>query len=159
MTMRRIRRIQVAPTVGTDAYTANDVVGGLMTFSISDQGFDGLVRSILVTDAHSQAEAYVLYLFGAQPSTIADDAAFAPTIADLKKIIGVVTLAAADYTTVNSLDWALLGGHEDNVAANVTMEIPAHSDNGDIYMYAVATDTPDYNAATDLTFTLSVEVF
>lgn len=156
---RRIRRIQVAPTVDTDAYTAGDVVGGLMTFSVAPQGLDGLIRSVLITDADNQSEGYTIYIFNAQPSVIADDAAFAPTIDDLNKIAGVVVVAAGDYTTVNSLGWTLIGGHEDNVAAGVSMEIPVHSDNGDIYVYAVATDTPDYSAATDLTFTLSVEAF
>lgn len=152
--MRRVRRVATTPTVGTDAYTAADSVGGLMTFAITDQGFDGLLRSVLLTDNAAQSEQYVLYIFDALPSTIADDAEYLPTLADLKKLATTVTVATGDWTEINSKDWALLGGHEDTA-----MEMPLHSDNGNVYMYAVATDTPDYTAATDLTITLTVEVF
>lgn len=157
--MRRIRRIAVTPTITLSAYTAGDTVGGLMTFAMSDQGFDGLIRSILITDAVKQSEQYTLYIYGDLPSTIANDAAYAPTIADLKKLVATVTVATADWTEINNFDWALLGGHEDNVAAGAAMQIPIHSDNGNLYMYAVATDTPDYAAATDLCFTVTMELF
>lgn len=150
--MRRVRRIAVTPTIGTVAYTAGDVVGGLMTFGITDQGFDGQLSSILVTDAAAQGEAYTLYVFEAVPSTIADDAAFAPTLADLKKLVTTVAVGTADYGHGGSM--ALLGGHEDT-----EMKVPVHSNNGDLYIYAVAVATPDQVAVTDLTFTATVEVF
>lgn len=152
--MRRVRRIAVTPTVSLTAYTAADSVGGLMTFAITDQGFDGLLRSVLLTDNAAQSEQYVLYIYESLPSTIANDAEYLPTLADLKKLVTSVVVATGDWTEINSKDWALLGGHED-----AAMEIPIHSDNGSIYLYAVATDTPDYVAATDLTITLTVEVF
>ena len=58
--MRRVRRIAVTADIGTKAYTASDVVGGLTTFAITDQGFDGQLSSVLVTDAAAQGEAYTL---------------------------------------------------------------------------------------------------
>lgn len=153
--MRRIIRTLNALTVSTSAYTAGDVVGGLLTFEVSTENGarSGRVVSVLLTDDHSQEEQFVLYLFDQAPTTIANDAAYAPTIADLKKIIGTVTVATADWTTINGNDWALLGGHED-----AEMKIPFVTNDGNVYMYAVATDTPDYNAATDLTITLVVEM-
>jgi len=150
--MRRVRRVAVTAGIGTVAYTADDVVGGLMTFAITDQGFDGQLTSVLVTDAAAQGEAYTLYIFESVPSTIADDAAWAPTLADLKKLVTTVTVGTVDYSHGGSV--ALLGEHED-----AQMKVPLHSDNGDLYIYAVATDTPDYAAVTDLTFTATVEVF
>jgi len=126
-----------------------------MTFAVSGQGFDGLLRSVLVTDGDNQKEPYTLYVFNAQPSTLADDAAFMPTVADLNKVVTTVSVGTADYTTSDSTyGWALIGGHEDGA-----MEIPVHSDNGNLYIYAVAGDTPDYTAADALTFTVSVEAF
>jgi len=152
--MRRIRRIAVTPTVGLDAYTAADVVGGLLTFAIADQGFDGLIRGVLLTDDAAQSEQYKLYISDALPSTIADDAAYAPTIADLNKLATTVVVATADWAEIGAGDFALIGGYGDT-----QMEVAVHSDNGDLYMYAVATDTPDYVAADDLVITLIVEVF
>lgn len=151
--MRRNKRTSVTPTIGTDAYTAGDVVGGLMTFAVGGVGLSGSIRSVIVVDDHSQEEQYELYFFYALPSTIADDAAFAPTLADLKKLVSTVTLATADWTTLNSNDVAILGGHEDTA-----MDIPFTSEDGNLYLYAVATDTPDQNAATDLTFIVTARI-
>jgi len=152
----RNKRIAVTPTIGTDAYTASDVVGGLMTFAVStEQGHrSGQIRSVLVTDAAAQSEPYTFYIFRAAPSTIADDAAFAPTIADLKKLVAVLDITAANYTTVNSLDYNIIGG------ATTALEIEFDTDDGNLYAYAVANaSTPDYDAATDLTFTLLVRMY
>lgn len=151
--MRRVRRIAVTPTVGTDAYTAKDVVGGLMTFGITDQGFDGQLCSIMVTDAAAQGEAYDLYVFESVPSTIADDAAFAPTLADFNKLVTTVEVGTNDYSHGGSV--AVVGDFDDTPQRLVLM----HSDNGNIYMYAVAVATPDQAGTVDLTFTATVEVF
>ena len=154
--MRRIRRIEVTPTVGTAAYTALDAVGGMMTFAIADQGFDGFLRGVLAVDESNEKEALTLYVFDAVPSTIADGDTYTPLLADLKKLATSVDLGTADWTTIagNTIAWAMLGGHEDG-----KMEQPVHSDNGDLYMYARAVATPDYVTDDDLTFTLIVEAF
>lgn len=145
--------VTVTPTITLDAYTANDVVGGLMTFKVAPTSGSGIIRAILITDAESQAEPYSLYFFDAEPTAIADAVTFAPVIADLKKIVDVVDLAAADYTTTNSLDYAVLGSHEDTA-----MEIYFTTESGNLYMYAVANaSTPNYAAADDLSFTLMIE--
>jgi hypothetical protein len=153
--MNRVRRIAVTPTVDTVAYTAGDVVGGLMTFAVTPQGFDGEIKSVLVTDAANQKEPYTLYVFNEAPTTFADQAAFMPTAADLNKLVTTVTVGTADYTTsASTIGYALLGGHEDT-----DMAIPVHSDNGDLYIYAVAASTPDYTTASDLVLTVTVDVF
>jgi hypothetical protein len=126
---------QVNPTITLDAYTAGDVVGGLLTFDLSQLTTNGgLLNNLVLIDEDSQAEAYKLYLFDALPSTITNDAAFAPTIADLTKLRTVITIATADYVTVNSMDYVL---KEDiNVIFSTAV--------GALYGYLVATDTPDY---------------
>lgn len=146
-----IVRVSVTPTITLDAYTANDVVGGLMTFSgVGGSGGGGFIRSVLVVDDADQSEPYTLYIFNDEPSAIDDDAAFAPTVADLGKLVTTVDVAAGDYTSVNSSGWALLGGHED-----AAMEVAFYGPT--LYMYAVAGDTPDYASADDLRFTITVE--
>lgn len=139
---------QLALTVGTDAYTAGDVVGGLLEFDVVESGGGGVVGQIEIADDHDQKEPYKLYLFNAAPTTIADDAAFAPTIADLKKLIGIVEIAAADYSTINSNAWAQVRD----------INIWYSAQTGTLYGYLVADETPDYNAATDLTITLTAWV-
>lgn len=144
--------VTVTPTVTLAAYTSDDVVGGLMAFKVAPTSGSGIIRSVLCTDAENQKEQYVLYLFDAAPVAIADADPYAPVIADLKKMVGTVTVATGDYTTNNSLAWALLGGHEDTA-----MEIYFTTESGNVYIYAVATDTPDYAAVDDISFTLIVE--
>lgn len=134
--------------VDTAAYTASDVVGGLLTFDLTGLSQNGgILNSVLLTDAANQSEPYYLYLFNELPSTIADQAAFAPTIADLKKVFAIVNIAAADYLTPNSLGIAL---KEDINNVFVTA-------NNRIYGYLVANaSTPDYTATTDLGLTLYI---
>lgn len=133
-------------TVATTAYTAGDVVGGLLDLSIlCGPGGGGVIRQVMVADAANQKEPYKLYLFDRKPTVIADDAAFAPVIADLQKLVGVIEIEAADYVTIGSLAYAIVPGKDD-----VSNE-PVHHASGQLWGYLVATDTPDYAAATDLT--------
>lgn len=149
--MYEIVSLSVTPTITLNAYTAGDVVGGLITFAgAGGSGGGGKLRSVMVVDDADQKEPYTLYFFDELPSTIANDAAFAPTVADLKKLVATVLVEASDYTTLNSNAFALLGDHED-----AAMDVAFVGLN--LYMYAVAGDTPDYAAATDLTFTIVVE--
>ena len=153
MGRQEVKTVEVALTVGTDAYTGNDVVGGLLTFTFGPSSLGGAIRSLLLTDAANQSEQYTVYVYNDTPSTIADDAAFAPTIADLKKLVTTITIATADYTSVNSLGYAILGGHEDTV-----MDVDFASKDGALYVYLVATDTPDYAAATDVVISMTARL-
>lgn len=92
-------------TVDTDAYTAGDVVGGLLTFDVSSGMGGGLINRVRVVDEDNQSAAFNLYLFNAVPTTIADDAAFASavTIADVQKLVCKVSIGS--YTTLNSIDY------------------------------------------------------
>lgn len=128
-------------TVDTDAYSANDVVGGLLTLNIAkSSGGGGLLRRIILVDDHNQSEPFTLYLFDATPTSFADDAAFAPTNADLEKLIGTVAITAGDYVTVNSNGYAIVDD----------IDLEFNPLDGNVYAYLVCGETPDYNAATDL---------
>ena len=132
-------------TVDTDAYTAGDVVGGLLSFDIT--GFvvqGGFINKLVLIDEDNQSEPYKLYLFRSQPSTIADDAAFAPTIADMKLLHTIITIAAGDYSTVNSLASA--------IKPKLTEDF--HSTTNIMYGYLVCDATPDYTNADTLQITL-----
>lgn len=142
--------IDLEPTVTLAAYTGGDVVGGLLTFAVDGTSgpLRGVIRNLVMIDEDSEAEVYTLYLFSSQPSAIADAAPFAPTVADLRKLIGTVAIAAANYTTVNNFDYVEKTG----------IDLEFFAPNGSIYAYLVATDTPDYANADTLYFRLTVEV-
>lgn len=143
----RYRTIDTELTVDTDAYTANDVVGGLLTLDAHSIG-GGLIVDIMLVDEDSAAAPFTLYIFDSKPATIADDAAFAIVIADLRKLIRAVDIAAGDYTTVNSLDYAQKTG----------LNIPFIAQDGNLYAYLVTTGTPNYTNADALYLRLLVLV-
>lgn len=142
----KVINAQVTPTIDDDAYTANDVVGGLMTFNVASPSMSGIINKVKITDADNEGAALDLYIFSAVPSTIADDAAGALVIADLDKLVCKVEVAAADYEAVNSLKFAV---KEDINAVYTT-------DTGNLYMYAICTGTPTYASAALLKFTITV---
>jgi len=95
----------------TTAYTAGDVVadtpGTRFTFSglpIST-GQGGMIQTVVVIDSVVAATPpdLELWLFDADVAAIADNAAFAPTDAELLNLVGIVTLATASFKkgTVN----------------------------------------------------------
>ena len=136
----------MTPTIGTDAYTANDVVGGLLTFDVLEAGGGGTVRHAYIIDDHSEGANLRLYIFRDLPSTIADDAAFAPTVADLKKLVARVEFAGADFVTLNGNDWQMV---------DVDKSFEAGGPNK-LYGYLVDESGGTWAAATDLTIGLVV---
>lgn len=132
-------------TVDLDAYTDGDVVGGLLTFDVHTAMGGGLLNRVRLVDEDSQDEPYLLYLFNAQPSTIADAEAFAPTVADLRKLLCVISISSA--TTVNSLDY----WHSDNL--NYAFSVDGET----LYGYLVPNGgTPDYTKADTLAIYLEI---
>jgi len=144
--------IETALTIGTDAYTANDVVGGLITFNVANPGGGGLIRWARVVDDDNEKAELTLYLFDTSPTAILDDAAFAPTVADLKNYVGKVLFEAADYETINGNAVALIG----HGVSTDYLNIDFVTTDGNIYGYLVCTGTPTYTAATDLHVTIGV---
>jgi hypothetical protein len=138
----------VTPTVVLTAYSAEDVVGGLLQFDVSQLSVNGgIINSAILIDEDSQAEPFKLYLFDSLPSTIADDAAFAPTVADLQKLCSVIEFAAASYVTVNTFDYCIVTDINDVFSTST----------GKLYGYLVANaSTPDYANADTLTITLRI---
>lgn len=132
-------------TVTLSAYTAGDVVGGLLTFDVARVSDRGFIERVRLVDEDSQDEPYLLYVFREQPTTIANDAAFAPTVADIQKLLFVISISTA--TTVNSIDF----WH--SAQLNYAFNAP----DGNLYGYLVANaSTPDYANADALSLYLDV---
>lgn len=81
--------ITLNPVITAGAYSANDVAGSLLVFSLPDAfPVSGIIRSIRVVDDDNEKAAFKLHLFNAKPTLFADNAAFSPVVEDLKKRIG-----------------------------------------------------------------------
>lgn len=141
----RTKTVRVPLTISTAAYTANDVVGGLITVDVGSAGGGGILRKVVITDSDNKKAAFTLHCFDSAPATIADADAFAPTEASLIARHDVVTIEAADYVTINSMAQA--------VVSDLAVDFEVY--NGYAYYYLVATATPDYDNADALTLTLT----
>jgi hypothetical protein len=136
-------------TISTSAYTAEDVIGGLLTFDLtglSENG--GLINSALITDADNEKAALRLYLFESVPAVTTVDAdPFAITVVDMAKLVADIRFATASYVSVGTDAFCLV--EDINNAFVVTNNI--------LYGYLVCTATPTYAAATDLKIVLHIE--
>lgn len=138
--------IDITPAVSTSpAYTAGDAVGGKQTLASALRVASGtaLLESISITDLGNQKAALEIIIFDSDPAaaTITDNAAFAWST-DITKVLGHITVAAADYVTIAGEAVATLSG------LNIVLKGAATT----LYAAVVAVGTPTYTATTDLKF-------
>lgn len=152
------RLFSAQPVITAGAYSANDVVGGLLSFGdtmegrvtfggINQPGAAGTIRRLSIVDDDNEKAALKLWLFNAAPTAFLDNAAFAPLIADLDKVITIIPIATTDYTTVNANAIGLV----ENLGRSFRL-----ATDGPLYGYLVTDATPTYAAVTDLIIKLLV---
>lgn len=146
--LNSVADVALTPTVTASAYTAGNVVGGLLHFSnVFGPSFTGTLTDILVKSKSVQTTGYKLYLFSQNPSnsTWTDKTAPAINAADLPYLLGVWTLGSSDSglgtETTNQLD---------NAASAI------HSMNQDLYGVLVCVSTPTYASTSDITVSVRV---
>lgn len=87
----------VAPVVSTTAYTSNDAMGTLMTFSnaLRSGKTTGMIQGVNLKFKSSQSSPSELWLFNANPSgtTVTDNGAFSVAVSDFNKVIGVIPIS------------------------------------------------------------------
>ena len=85
--------ISQTPTVTTGAYTAGDAVGGLLTFANAARvsGGGGVVKDLIILDDAGQDVELELWIFDSTFTAMADNAAWAPSEADLRKLVGIIS--------------------------------------------------------------------
>lgn len=149
-----IQRLEIPITVKTTAYSDADVVGGALSCDVKQFAGGGRIHSLLLVDDAAQSEPFYLYVFRDTPSTIADDAAFAPTEADGLVYLGRILIEAADYVTWGSEKIAPVTGKDADTSDYIYFDsLP----DGKLYFYLVAnSSTPDYADANDLTLYITV---
>jgi len=138
----------LTPTVTAAAYTAGNVVGGLLTFTnVFGQSLRGTLTDIVVKSKSVQTTTYKLYLFSQQPSnsTWTDKAAPAINAADIPFILGVYTTGAADSG---------LGTETTNQLNNIASTIRSNSQN--LYGVLVCVATPTYASTSDVSVAVRV---
>jgi hypothetical protein len=145
-----VDQVAVTPTITAGAYSANDVIGGLMTFQFKNMNSGGMVGSIRIRDNGAVGPAMVLYVFREAPTTTADNAAFSLLDADSDKLMGIITVPTwIDFT---AFKWVACSGHDDTTSREIDFRTP----NGAVYIYAKVTGTPTMTATTDLRFDVTM---
>lgn len=91
--------ISETPTVTAGAYSANDAVGGLLTFELAarDDGKGGVVKDLLIIDDAGQDAEIELWLFNATFTAMVDNAAWVPSEADLRKLVAIISTSSGAW--------------------------------------------------------------
>ena len=97
--------IAQTPTVTVGAYSANEAVGGLLTFAGAARvaTYGGVIKNVLIIDDAGQDAVTELWLFDVTFTAMADNAAWAPSQADLRNLVCVVS------TNDSANGWAAAG--------------------------------------------------
>lgn len=85
--------VSQTPTVTAGAYSANDAVGGLLTFAAAalGTGLGGVVKDVLILDDAGQDAEMELWLFDQTFTAMSDNAAWAPSEADLRNLVCIIS--------------------------------------------------------------------
>jgi hypothetical protein len=141
--------VAVTPVISTDAYAANDIVGGKITLTnaMRTAAGTGSLDFLSLVDTSKQNAPMYIHLFKADlAGTYNDNAPEAVTAADWLNWLGCVSILATDYLTKATASLADLGG--------IGLKVKATS-SPNLYALIVTTGTPTYGAnALQLTFGL-----
>ena len=148
------RTVTVTPTIDTNAYSANDQVGGLQTLTAAagrkDRGVT--LQNVIILDKAAQSAEITIFFFDTEPTIASsNNATLNISDAEMLKCIGHVTVTADDYATTSANAIAC--------AKPVSVCVGLRSSNSEGTLYAVAktSGTPTYGSASDLVFTYVFE--
>lgn len=150
-TTMRVVYVSQTPTVTAGAYSANDAVGGMMTFvNAGASGVDVeqgvILDSVIVTDKGKQDALLDLVLFNQGFTATADNGAFTIVDTDLPNIVAVVAISTYYDAADNSVAFAR------NLGIPLPLAIPGSA----LYGQLVTRGTPTYASASDLAVTLGI---
>lgn len=98
--------VSVTPTIDTNIFAAGDAVGGKQTFTSAAllSGGIAVLESLTVIDKGNQKPVIDIVFFDSDPTaaTITNNASFVFST-DVSKVVARVSVAAADYQTIDSI--------------------------------------------------------
>lgn len=153
--MTKLRTLSVSPTPSTAAYSSGDLVGGKLTFDVSQfarENEGGVVLdNVLVSDKAAQSANMDLVLFLEDPTTgtvFTDNAAFDIHDDDLSKVAAVVPVTTHHAFADNNVSRAV----------NLDLGLKLNQTNTDRNLYGalVSRATPTFPTATDLGLKLTL---
>lgn len=144
------REVSKTPTISTSIYASGDAISTIQTLSNilrqSDQS--GVLRQVVIADADAQSAALDIVFFASQISGGTDNAAFAPSEADVKESVGHISVAASDYAALGSRSVA-------TVDASLDIQL---ENSRNLYFQIVSRGTPTYTGTDNLKIRLIFEL-
>ena len=136
--------ISQTPTVSAGAYSANDAVGGILTFANAGRVAtgSGIIKSMLIIDDAGQDAELELWLFNATFTAMSNNAAWNPSQADLRKLVAIISTGDGAYFDAGTESAARVETSQGyNLAAAGTS----------LFGQLVTRGTPTYAATDDVT--------
>jgi hypothetical protein len=96
---------EVTPVLDTNAYSQGDHMGAIFTIpsAVTEKSGAAILSGLHVLDKANNKKAFDILLFCSSPTVAsADNAAIDISDAEMAKCIGMISVLAADYTTVKS---------------------------------------------------------
>jgi hypothetical protein len=134
--------ISQTPTITAGAYSAGDAVGGLLTFTGAGRvsAYGGVLTNVLLIDDAGQDAQLELWLFNQTFTAISDNAAWAPSEADLENLICVISSLDGIWTAAGTPSVSFI---EKTIRYDLT--------GTNMFGQLVTRGTPTYVATDDLT--------
>lgn len=139
---------KVTPTITAGAYTAEDAIGGLMTFTNAarDLNGSGIIFTVTISDKAKQDAEIHLFIFDQTFTATTDNNAFAPSDADMLNCLGVIKIEAADYSDTSNNSVA---------TKSVVFPYKCAGDQRSLFAQAkIVSAGKSYTSTSDLQFTL-----
>lgn len=133
--------IDVTLTLDTSAYGAGDVLADTqaVTNAVRVNGGRAILQSLVVIDEDDQGAAMDVYLLDANNSLGTENAAPSVSDANARAILGVVSIAAADYKDLGGVKVA-------NIKA-IGLALESTGATRDLYLAVVTQGTPTHTAS------------
>jgi hypothetical protein len=142
--------ISQTPTITAGAYSAGDAVGGKLTFTGCPES--GFIETVTIVDKDEEGAALNLVLFKQDFTAVNDNAAFDVTAGEEDDVIGVVTIAAADFIDVGGCKIATIS----ELSMGYKLTETSATKRGRIYGQLMTTGTPTYTTTSDLVVNIAV---
>lgn len=138
--------IDVEVTVDTSAYADGDVIDGILTVpGVRKKGSSGIITSVEIIQDVAAPDIQV-FAFTEAITVAADNAAFAPTQADMEKVIAL----ADNGCSINLTTWETVGSYYVSSKSNINAPFNVGTEEENLYFLLVANGAITWTATTDV---------
>ena len=135
------KSISQTPAVTAGAYSANDVVGDILTFTFAaNSGKGGVIKDVIIIDDAGQDAVMELWLFNATFTAIADNDAWDISQADSRNLVAIISTSNGAWYATGTESVAM-------IEASQRYDVTGTS----LFGQLVTRGTPTFSATDDVT--------